>query len=113
MTTINPTIFRAYDIRGVVGQELSEAVYYVLGQAAGTLFGRRGSKKIVVGHDARLTSPAFAAALIAGLQASGCDVIDIGMVPTPVMYFAVDYLKADGGAVVTASPASLAVRVSG
>ena len=45
MTTINPTIFRAYDIRGVVGQELSEAVYYVLGQAAGTLFGRRGSKK--------------------------------------------------------------------
>jgi len=103
MTTINPTIFRAYDIRGVVGQELSEAVYYVLGQAAGTLFGRRGSKKIVVGHDARLTSPAFAAALMAGLQASGCDVIDIGMVPTPVMYFAVDYLKADGGAVVTAS----------
>lgn len=47
MTTINPTIFRAYDIRGVVGQELSESVYYVLGQAAGTLFGRRGSKKIV------------------------------------------------------------------
>ena len=45
MTTINPTIFRAYDIRGVVGQELSEAVYHVLGQAAGTLFGRRGSKK--------------------------------------------------------------------
>ena len=68
MTTINPTIFRAYDIRGVVGQELSEAVYYVLGQAAGTLFGRRGSKKIVVGHDARLTSPAFAAALMAGCQ---------------------------------------------
>ena len=103
MTIINPTIFRAYDIRGVVGQELSEAVYYVLGQAAGTLFGRRSRKKIVVGHDARSTSPAFAAALIAGLQASGCDVIDIGMVPTPVMYFAVDYLKADGGAVVTAS----------
>lgn len=103
MTTISPTIFRAYDIRGVVGKELSEAVYEVLGRAAGTLFRNKQSKSIVVGHDARLTSPAFAAAYMRGLQAVGCDVIDIGMVPTPVMYFAVDHLKADGGAVITAS----------
>lgn len=103
MTTIRPDIFRAYDIRGIVGPDLSEAVYEQLGRAAGTLFQNRGSTRIVVGHDARLTSPSFAAALTRGLQASGCDVIDIGMVPTPVMYFAVDYLKADGGAVVTAS----------
>ena len=103
MTTIRPDIFRAYDIRGIVGTDLSEDVYEQLGKAAGTLFVGRGSRRIVVGHDARLTSPAFAAALARGLQAVGCDVIDIGMVPTPVMYFAVDHLKADGGAVVTAS----------
>lgn len=103
MTTIDPSIFRAYDIRGIVGRELSEAVYEVLGRAAGTLFRRRGSQRIVVGHDARLTSASFAAALMRGLQSTGCDVVDIGMVPTPVMYFAVDHLKADGGAVVTAS----------
>jgi phosphomannomutase len=103
MTTISPTIFRAYDIRGVVGKELSEAVYEVLGRAAGTLFRNRHSQTIVVGYDARLTSPTFAAAYMRGLQTVGCDVIDIGMVPTPVMYFAVDHLKADGGAVITAS----------
>ena len=63
--------------------------------------GRR--PRIVVGRDARLTSPAYAAALIAGLRSTGCDVIDIGMVPTPLMYFALAYLKTDGGAVVSAS----------
>src|SRR5215208_3553908 len=102
---VNPTIFRAYDIRGVVDVDLSDAAYHTLGRAAGTYFRQRnaGSPRIVVGRDARLTSPAYAAALIAGLRSSGCDVIDIGMVPTPVMYFAVAYLKADGGAVVSAS----------
>src|SRR5689334_225104 len=100
---VNPTIFRAYDIRGVVDVDLSEQVYHTLGRAAGTYFRHRGGRRIVVGRDARLTSPAYAAALIAGLRSAGCDVVDIGMVPTPVMYFAVAYLKADGGAVVTAS----------
>jgi phosphomannomutase len=100
---VNPTIFRAYDIRGIVDVDLSEAVYHTLGQAAGTAFRRRGGQRIVVGRDARLTSPAYAAALIAGLRSTGCDVVDIGMVPTPVMYFAVAYLKSDGGAVVSAS----------
>jgi phosphomannomutase len=100
---INPAIFRAYDIRGIVGADLSEAVYQRLGRAAGTYFRSRGGRRVVVGHDARLTSPAYAAALIVGLRASGCDVIDLGMVPTPVMYFAMSYLGADGGAVVSAS----------
>jgi len=103
MTTVNQAIFRAYDIRGVVGRDLSEDVYHILGCAAGTYFRNRQARRIVVARDARLTSPAFAAALIAGLRSSGCDVIDLGMVPTPVMYFAVSYLQADGGAVVTAS----------
>jgi phosphomannomutase len=100
---VNPTIFRAYDIRGVVGADLSEAVYTTLGRAGGTYFRARGGRRIVVARDARLTSAAYAAALIDGLRASGCDVVDIGMVPTPVMYFAVAFLGADGGAVVTAS----------
>ncbi|MFO7168520.1 MAG: phosphomannomutase/phosphoglucomutase [Chloroflexota bacterium] len=102
-TTVNPTIFRAYDIRGIVGRDLSEEVYRTLGRAAGTFYRAHGRRRIVVARDARLTSPAFAAALIDGLRSTGCDVQDIGMAPTPLMYFAVSYLQADGGAVVTAS----------
>lgn len=101
--TINSTIFRAYDIRGIVERDLSEPVYQILGRAAGTYFRKRAGRRIVVARDARLTSAAYAAALIGGLRAAGCDVIDIGMAPTPLMYFAVASLKADGGAVVTAS----------
>jgi phosphomannomutase len=100
---VNPTIFRAYDIRGVVDVDLSEGVYETLGRAAGTYYRSRGGRRIVAARDARLTSAAYAAALVRGLRASGCDVVDIGMVPTPVMYFAVASLGADGGAVVTAS----------
>jgi len=103
MTSVNPTIFRAYDIRGIVDQDLSEEVYQTLGRAAGTFFRRQGGRRVVVGRDARLTSPAYAAALIAGLRSTGCDVVDLGMVPTPVMYFAQAALQADGGAVVSAS----------
>src|SRR5215216_7457749 len=100
---VNPTVFRAYDIRGIVNVDLSEIVYHTLGRAAGTYFRQREGRRIVVGRDARLTSPAYAAALIAGLRSAGCDVVDIGMGPTPLMYFALAYLKTDGGAVVSAS----------
>ena len=100
---VNPTIFRAYDIRGVVDVDLSEVVYHTLGRAAGTYFRRQGGGRIIVARDARLTSPAYATALMAGLRSTGCDVVDIGMGPTPLMYFALAYLKADGGAVVSAS----------
>lgn len=103
MSAVNPTIFRAYDIRGIVDVDLSEKVYQTLGRAAGTYFRQQGGKRLVVGHDARLTSPAYAAALIAGLRATGCDVVDLGMVPTPAMYFALASLAADGGAIVSAS----------
>ncbi|MCS6839661.1 MAG: phosphomannomutase/phosphoglucomutase [Roseiflexus sp.] len=103
MTNVHPSIFRAYDIRGVVDRDLSEEVYRTLGRASGTFFRRHERRRIVVARDARLTSPAYAAALIDGLRRSGCDVIDIGMAPTPLMYFAVSFLHADGGAVVTAS----------
>jgi phosphomannomutase len=102
-SAVNPSIFRAYDIRGVVGADLTADVYRTLGRAAGSYFRARDGRRIVVGRDARLTSPEFAAALIDGLRSTGCDVVDLGMVPTPAMYFAHSFLRADGGAVVSAS----------
>lgn len=100
---LNQTIFRAYDIRGIVEVDLDEAIYERLGRATGTLFRNEGRQRIVVARDARLSSPRFQAALIHGLRATGMDVIDIGMVATPVMYFAVEALGADAGVIVSAS----------
>lgn len=100
---VNPTIFRAYDIRGFVDIDLTEETYHVLGQAFGTMLRGRQAQNIVVGRDARLSSPRFQAAFIEGARETGLDVIDIGEVPTPLMYFAVEHLRADGGAVVSAS----------
>ncbi|EFO79051.1 phosphomannomutase [Oscillochloris trichoides DG-6] len=100
---LNPTIFRAYDIRGVVDVDLDEAIYRLLGQAVGTIFLAQGRCTIAVGRDARLSSPRFQTALIAGLLSTGMDVVDIGLVPTPVMYFAVEHLNLDAGAIVSAS----------
>jgi phosphomannomutase len=100
---LNPTIFRAYDIRGVVDADLDEGVYRRLGLAVGVYFAGQGLRRLVVARDARLSSPRFQAALIAGLREAGADVIDIGQAATPVMYFAVEQLQADGGAIVSAS----------
>ncbi|ACL24881.1 Phosphomannomutase [Chloroflexus aggregans DSM 9485] len=100
---LNPTIFRAYDIRGIVEVDLDEGIYELLGRAAGTLFRNEGRRRMVVARDARLSSPRFQAALMEGLRATGMDVLDIGMVATPVMYFAVEALGADAGAIVSAS----------
>ncbi|PMP81422.1 MAG: phosphomannomutase/phosphoglucomutase, partial [Chloroflexus aggregans] len=100
---LNHTIFRAYDIRGIVEVDLDEGIYELLGRAAGTLFRNEGRRRIVVARDARLSSPRFQAALMEGLRTTGMDVLDIGMVATPVMYFAVEALGADAGAIVSAS----------
>ncbi len=100
---VNPAIFRAYDIRGLVDVDLTEDTVYLLGRAAGTFFQRQGGQTLVVGRDVRPSSPPFQGALISGLRSTGIDVIDIGEVPTPVMYFAVEYLQTDGGMVISAS----------
>jgi phosphomannomutase len=100
---INPSIFRAYDIRGLVDVDLTEETLQRLGQAAGTFFQRQGGHTLVVGRDVRPSSPRFQAALSAGLRQTGIDVIDIGEVATPVMYFAVEHLRAAGGIVISAS----------
>ncbi len=96
-------IFRAYDIRGVVGSELTPAVATLIGQAIGSQVQAQGLREVVVGRDGRLSGPELVAGLIEGLRRAGCDVIDIGMAPTPVVYFAAYHLRAGSCVVVTGS----------
>lgn len=97
------SIFRAYDIRGVVGETLTADIVYDIGRAFGSEAKEKGAQTIVVGRDGRLSSQSLASALIQGLCDSGRDVIDIGLVPTPVLYFATHYLSARSGIMVTGS----------
>lgn len=102
----NPHIFRQYDIRGVVGRDLDPGVAYDLGRACGTVIRRARRSpgaRITVGHDNRLSSESLATALREGILSTGVDVIDVGLVPTPVLYFAGAYLEADGAVQVTGS----------
>lgn len=96
-------IFRAYDIRGLADQELGDEVVHVIGQAIGATAIDQNCASFVVGRDGRLSSERIARALIAGLTASGCDVVDIGLVATPVLYFAVETLDAQSGVMITGS----------
>ena len=102
---VNPSIFREYDIRGIVGDDLTPEVLTVLGKAYGTLLQRKVSRpgKVVIGRDVRASSKEFADAYIAGLRSTGCEAVDVHAVPTPVLYFSVGALDADGGTVITAS----------
>lgn len=100
---VKPEIFRACDIRGVVGITLTEDVAYLLGLSFGTLAQQHGQTRVVVGRDGRHSGAALVQALSEGLMASGCDVIDLGQVPTPVVYFATHELKTGTGIMVTGS----------
>ena len=102
---INPAIFREYDIRGVVGEDLTPEVAEAIARAYARWLRQRGtpSRKVVVGQDNRASSPALAQAAIRALRAGGFDVEDIGTVITPVFYFARVHLGIDGGVMVTAS----------
>lgn len=102
-TEVRSEIFRAYDIRGVVGKDLSRDVAKALGQAIGSEAVARGEKTVVVGRDGRKSGPDMSAGLIEGLRATGCDVIDVGMVPTPVLYFAAKTVGSGSGVMVTGS----------
>jgi phosphomannomutase/phosphoglucomutase len=97
------SIFRAYDIRGVVGNTLTEEIVYNIGCAIGSEAHTRGQQTIIIGRDGRLSGPTFSEALSNGLRAAGRDVIDIGQVPTPVLYFATHYLNTGSGVMVTGS----------
>jgi len=98
---IKPHIFRAYDIRGVYGEDLDEKVAEIIGLSYGTMLGNKG--RLVVGRDVRLSGEILSKAVARGLSRSGCDVLDLGMVTTPMAYFSTMYFKADGGIQVTAS----------
>ncbi|TAA06707.1 phosphomannomutase/phosphoglucomutase [Pseudoxanthomonas winnipegensis] len=102
-TTVDPGIFRAYDIRGVVGKTLSVPVAELIGQAIGSVMAEQGLTEVVVARDGRLSGPELSTGLIEGLRKAGRDVIDIGMVPTPVAYFAAFHLRTGTCVAVTGS----------
>jgi phosphomannomutase/phosphoglucomutase len=101
--TISKDIFRAYDIRGVVENALTPDAVKQIGQAFATEALSQNQKTVVIGRDGRLSSPALSQCLSEGLRAGGCDVIDVGMVPTPVLYYATHKLKTGTGIMVTGS----------
>ena len=100
---VSPNIFREYDIRGIVGEELHEQDAFAIARAFGTYLQQHGKKIVSVGRDVRLTSDRFRDRVVDGLISTGCDVIDIGMVPTPLLYFSLFQLPVDGGIMITAS----------
>ena len=100
---IDRSIFRAYDIRGVVGQTLDASVAELIGQAVGSLMQDMGLDDIVVGRDGRLSGPEMSESLIKGLRKAGRNVIDIGLVPTPVVYFGCYHLRTGCGVAITGS----------
>jgi len=100
---LKPTIFREYDIRGVADAELLSEDVAALGQALGTYLRRHGGPHLCLGRDTRLSSTRLRDALILGLKASGCHVTDIGVQPTPLLYYATVHTKADGGVMITGS----------
>ena len=100
---MNQNIFREYDIRGVVGRDLTDETVTILAQAIGTFFNQNGAKRIAIGYDARESSPRFCEILTRGFNETGCDAVLIGRVPTPVLYHAVFTKEVDGGVMITGS----------
>lgn len=103
MKTINPNIFRQYDIRGIVGEEIDEDFAKLLGKAFGTFSKKKGENQVIVGCDNRLSSPSLKKSLISGLLSTGCDILDIGTVTTPMFYYSRILYNINPGIIVTAS----------
>src|SRR6058998_2724638 len=85
---LNPHVFRAYDVRGVVGRDINPDVFRQVGRAYGTLIRRRAGRRVAVGQDNRASSEALKAGFVEGVRAAGVDVVDVGLVTTPILYFA-------------------------
>lgn len=102
-TKVPSSIFRAYDIRGVVEKTLTKELVYDIGRALGSEAYEAGQQSVIIARDGRLSSPELSKSLAKGLQDSGRDVIDLGMVPTPVLYFATHYLGSNSGVMITGS----------
>lgn len=103
MATINEQIFREYDIRGIVGSDLTDDSVLIIARAIGTYFRRGGAKRVALGRDARRSSPVFRDLFVKGLNSVGCDVLDVGMVPTPVLYYAAFTKPVDAAVMITGS----------
>jgi phosphomannomutase/phosphoglucomutase len=103
MVSLSKTIFKAYDIRGVIGSTLDAGIARRIGQAFGAAALAKGERIVIIGRDGRLSGPELAGALAEGLQAAGVDVVDLGMVATPMVYFATNVLGARSGIMVTGS----------
>ncbi|OAT85827.1 phosphomannomutase [Desulfotomaculum copahuensis] len=100
---MNPAIFREYDIRGVAARDLDDKTVLSLGRAFGTWLQRRGRREALVGMDNRLSSPRLKEALMEGLLSTGCRVVDLGTVITPLFYYARELYGVDGGVMITGS----------
>ena len=101
--SFHPTSLREYDIRGLVGDTLTEADAYAIGRSFGTIIARSGGARVAVGYDGRTSSPVFEKALVSGLNDAGIDAVCIGLGPTPMLYYSVYELACDGGIMITGS----------
>jgi phosphomannomutase/phosphoglucomutase len=101
--SVNPLIFRQYDIRGLAEQDLTDDTTRLIGQAFATYVQEHGSDQVLVGRDNRLSSDRLRDALVSGLMAGGCRVIDLGLVVTPMLYYARVFFNIDGGVMITGS----------
>lgn len=99
----HPAILREYDVRGTMGVSLGEADAYAVARALASVTAERGGSTVAIGRDGRLSSPALAQAAVAGVIDAGLDAVDVGLGPTPLLYFAVQHLQADSGLMVTGS----------
>ncbi|UCG92400.1 MAG: phosphomannomutase/phosphoglucomutase [candidate division WOR-3 bacterium] len=100
---INPSIFREYDIRGVANTDLNDEQVYLFARGVGTYYRSLGENKVIVGRDVRISSPRIGSTLLRGLSDAGCHAIDIGEVPTPLVYFSLFHYKIGNGIMITAS----------
>ncbi len=100
---INPQIFRQYDVRGIVDKDLTDETVTMLGRGFGTYLRHHDLKSVVIGGDARLSSPRFKERFTEGLLQCGCEVTDVGILATPVLYYAIQYLGTDAGVMITGS----------
>src|SRR5689334_14415168 len=103
MPLVPSEIFKAYDIRGIVDRTLTSPICQLIGRAIGTRARELGQSRVAIGRDGRLSGPELSRALALGLQQSGIDVIDVGRVATPMLYFATYHLQTGSGVMITGS----------